>query len=70
MNPRELPEPLSLADMAAAARAEGTGIKCPRCGCLQFRDGQNVRNTRRVKGGVRRYRTCRACGHGWTTMEQ
>ena len=46
------------------------GLKCPRCHCIQFRDGKNVRNTLPVEGAVRRYRVCRACGCCWTTLEQ
>lgn len=46
------------------------GIVCPKCGCLQFGDGRNVRNTRRFVGGVRRYRVCRACGKVFTTTER
>lgn len=73
MSPKnDLPEPKSLAQFAAEARlsGDGMGIACPRCGCVQFRDGQNVRNTRKIKGGVKRYRACRACGKVWTTFER
>ena len=68
---KEIPEPKSLEQMATESR-EGSayGILCPHCKCVQFRDGMSVRNTRKVHGGVKRYRTCRNCGHSWTTYER
>jgi len=47
-----------------------SGLICPGCGCPQFADGKNVRNTVRVNGAVRRYRVCRNCGRIWTTTER
>lgn len=46
------------------------GIVCPKCKCVQFGEGTHVRNTRRIAGGIRRYRACRACGKVWTTTER
>jgi len=67
---RELPELKSLAELAEeASDGGGLGIKCPRCHCIQFSDGKNIRNTVRALGAVRRYRVCRACGKTWTTTE-
>jgi hypothetical protein len=54
----------------AAEKAEHKGIVCPACACVQFGEGKHVRNTVPVEGGVRRYRTCRNCGHSWPTFEQ
>ena len=69
--PADLPEPKSLAGFAEDARKEtGPGLVCPKCGCIQFSDGKNVRNTVRVNGAVRRYRVCRNCGRTWTTTER
>ena len=56
--------------LAASNQGESKGIVCPKCGCLQFRDGKNVRNTVPEDGGVRRYRVCRVCGKVWTTHER
>lgn len=70
-NDREPPEPKSLAEMAAESRAGSPfGIACPRCGCIQFRSGLGVRNTRKVEGAIKRYRVCRTCGKTWTTFER
>ena len=69
--PADLPEPKSLAGFAEDARKEtGMGLVCPKCGCIQFSDGKNVRNTVRVDGAVRRYRVCRNYGRIWTTTER
>jgi len=43
------------------------GIKCPRCGCMHF---PSVNHTLQVEDGVRRYRTCRACGYSFRTIER
>ncbi len=45
----------------------GLGLKCPKCACVQF---SAVRNTVPADGAIRRYRTCRNCGHIWMTVEQ
>ena len=50
--------------------AKAKGMRCPKCHCIQFSDGQNVRNTIRVENAIRRYRVCRNCGRTWTTIER
>jgi len=50
-----------------------TGIKCPKCGCADFRDDagrpwQTVK-TVHVPGAIRRYKVCRHCGHRIRTKE-
>ena len=46
------------------------GLRCPKCHCIVFSEGRNVRNTLRVEGAIRRYRVCRKCGRTWTTIER
>lgn len=41
------------------------GAICPRCGGNR----SEVRDSRAVKGGVRRNRECRGCFHRFTTVE-
>jgi len=68
---RELPEPKSLAELAEeASDGGGLGIKCPRCHCIQFGDGKQVLNTRKIINGISRRRKCRACGFEWHTTEK
>jgi hypothetical protein len=57
--------------LAAANQGEAKGLKCPRCWVVQFsvKGFQGVRNTVRLDGEIRRYRTCRNCGHVWVTHE-
>jgi len=50
--------------------AKARGLRCPKCHCVQFSDGKNVRDTDRVENAIRRYRVCRNCGRVWTTMER
>lgn len=42
------------------------GLRCPRCGCCDLRANRTVR----LPGGrVKRYRYCRHCHRGVTTIE-
>ena len=59
-------EMLAMSSQGTAER----GLKCPKCHCVQFRGGQSIRNVRHVEGGIKRYRTCRACGKVWCTIER
>jgi hypothetical protein len=59
--------------LAASNQGDGgdRGLKCPKCHCIQFRSSTGaVRNTLKIEGGIKRYRTCRACGHVFCTMER
>jgi hypothetical protein len=60
-------ELLAKSSAGAAGRA---GITCPKCACIQFSDGKNVRNTVHIPHAIRRYRVCRNCGHSWATVER
>ena len=42
-----------------------TGLKCPKCGCRDFRTVKTVR----LSGQVRRRRVCRYCGQAVRTKE-
>lgn len=57
------------------AASNGTkGLRCPKCGCIQFGlPGRGVRDTRHTRdGAIKRYRVCRNrnCGHVWCTFER
>jgi hypothetical protein len=41
-------------------------MKCPNCG----HDKSRTTDTDRAYGGIRRYRTCRNCGHRFVTLER
>ena len=50
-----------------------SGLKCPRCGCADFRtvDGRpwDTVKTVNIPGAVRRYKVCRYCGKTIRTRE-
>ena len=49
------------------------GLKCPRCGCADFRaeDGRpfDTVKTVNIPGAIRRYKICRWCGKRVRTRE-
>ena len=49
------------------------GIRCPRCGCADWRDESgrpwDITHTVNLCGHVRRYRVCRYCGQRVRTRE-
>jgi len=47
-------------DMSYWKRNRRDGVKCPECNCADL----PVYGTRREGNRVKRYRRCRACGHG------
>lgn len=49
---------------------DSSGLKCPRCHCVQFSQEGAVRNTIQVDDGIRRYRICRSCGLTFRTIER
>lgn len=59
----------------AAKSSMGTnlGIRCPKCGCADFRDEEGrpweVTNVVKIPGATRRYKNCRHCGHRVRTKE-
>ena len=57
-------------DKSNQGTAASLGLKCPQCGCVQFASGKNVTTTRRLENAVLRYRTCRACGFSFKTLER
>ncbi|MGD0898391.1 MAG: hypothetical protein ABR915_11185 [Thermoguttaceae bacterium] len=69
------PEPVAPAETVVRVNHRWTsdgrvkGLRCPKCWCIQFREGKSVRNTVPVEGAVKRYRVCRNCGTAWTTLE-
>ncbi len=50
-----------------------TGLKCPRCGCADFRDEMgrpwDTVKTIPIPGAIRRYKICRYCGKKVRTKE-
>lgn len=55
----------SMRELAEQAQ-QRQGLKCPRCGCTDFR----VSYTRRKQGAILRRRTCRHCGRQILTHER
>lgn len=53
----------TLEDLSSAAK--GNGLACPQCGCSDLRASYR----RPFKGGFRRVRVCRNCGHRVMTFE-
>lgn len=56
---------MSQADPSPLPPRQPPGIPCPQCGGVVWR----VTCTRRVPGGIRRYRTCEGCSRRVTTLE-
>ena len=60
-----------ISKLLAAANGGEAGLRCPKCGCVQFgQPGRGIRETRQVEGFIQRVRVCRNCGHTWKTIEQ
>lgn len=57
---------------AMAAGEQANGLKCPRCGCIQFKTSTAVISTRHQWGAIVRKRVCRnqGCGFEWQTEER
>jgi transcriptional regulator NrdR family protein len=45
---------------------EELGIRCPKCWCKHH----SVTSTERIRGRIRRRRTCRNCGNRFVTTEK
>jgi len=58
--------PASKAAAVPALPLRQGGLKCPRCGGMEW----ETVTTKRIPGGVRRYRVCENCGRGVRTRER